>query len=62
VKSFCEEGAATMDSNQRGCILARVALDDLVSDARQRPPDLVLSEDDLLVCVHRFLPGLTGPG
>jgi hypothetical protein len=40
----------------------RIALEDLVSDARERPPDLVLAEDDLLICLHRFLPGLTGPG
>jgi hypothetical protein len=42
---------------------ARISLGDLVSEARQRPPHVPLAQDDLLgASVHRFLPGLTGPG
>ena len=62
VQPVREEGAATVDADERRRRLAGVALEDLVRDARQRPPYFLLVEDDLLVCCHRFLPGLTGPG
>jgi hypothetical protein len=51
-----------MYSDERRHIVAGVALDDLVRDPRQRPPYFVLAEDDLLVALHRYLPGLSGPG
>ncbi len=40
--------AATVDADDRDTLIAGIALGDLVSDARQRPPDVSLVEDDLL--------------
>ena len=63
LQALREEGAAAVDADDRERAIARVALDDLVSDARQRSLNVLLAEDDLLAaCVHLYLPGLTGPG
>ena len=57
-----EKCSTTMDTDQRRRS-AGVALGDLVRDARERPLHIALVQHDLLVAfVHRFLPGLTGPG
>ena len=63
-----EECSAPVDADDahrstRAVARLRVALGDLVRDASERSPQLVLAEDDPLTAVfHRFLPGLTGPG
>ena len=58
-----QEGTATVDADDRKPAALGVALGDLVSDAGQRPLNVLLAEDNpLKACVHRFLPGLTGPG
>ncbi len=58
-----EERSATVDADESQSGSLRVALGDLVRDARQRPLHVLLAEDDLLAAlIHRFLPGLTGPG
>src|ERR1019366_5204650 len=62
VQTLGEEGSAAVDPHQRGDGITGVALEDLVRDARQRPSDFLLVEDDLLVALHSFLPGLAGPG
>ncbi len=62
VQPLGEERSATVDADERRSGIVRVALDDLVRDARERSPDFLLVEDDLLVAFHRFLPGLAGPG
>src|SRR6202035_2974427 len=62
VQPLSEKRASAMDSYERRNGLSRVALDDLVRDAGQRPPHVLLVEDHLLVGFHLFLPGLAGPG
>ncbi len=62
VQPLREERAAAVDADERGYRTVGVALEDLVRDARERPPYFVLVQDDLLIGCHRFLPGLTGPG
>ena len=57
-----QKRAAPMDADQRRSRRQGIALDDLMRDAHQRPPHVLRLEDDLLVAVHRFLPGLSGPG
>ena len=71
-----EEGPAAMDADDAETGVVRVALGDLVRDARERPAHVRLPEDDRdggavgagrvvalrAGLVHRFLPGLTGPG
>ena len=46
-----EDRAAPMDADD-GHALAGVSLDDLVCDAHECVPDVLGSEDDLLVVVH----------
>ena len=46
-----EDGSAAVDPDD-GDRLARVALDNLVSDAPERALDVLGTEDDLLVVVH----------
>ena len=55
-----EHRAAAVDADD-GEVLAGGSLDDLVSDAHERAPDVLAVEDDLL-CHAVLLPGLSGPG
>ena len=59
VQAGGEDGSAAVDPDD-GDVVAAGALDDLVGDADERAPHVLLVEDRLLL--HRILPGLTGPG
>ncbi len=61
VQTPCEDRAATVNSDQRRKPV-RIALDDLVADAREGAVDVVGAQNHARVACHALLPGLTGPG
>ena len=61
VQAAGQQGAASVDSDDRQALGIGVLLGDLMGDALQRSPQVVALEHDLLAHL-RFLPGLSGPG
>ena len=61
VQAAREDGAATMDADQRDLVVG-VLLDDLMGDPHQGAAHVVMVEDDLVLLQSESLPGLSGPG
>ena len=62
VEAAGQDGAASVDADDRQALGIGVLLGDLVGDPPQRSPQIVVLQHDLLVHFGCFLPGLAGPG
>ena len=62
VEAAGQDGAASVDADDRQTLRIGVLLGDLVGDPPQRSPQIVVLQHDLLTHFDCFLPGLSGPG